>query len=114
MSNIQIEQSHIKKPESVKIKRKLKNAKTEHKKVMKSMNTMIINRNVETAEKLNTKRYFDDDKSQKPNRNDSSELIQNSESENQPDSMTSTDNVEHIIVVRKPNVGSLPSFIPIG
>lgn len=57
-------------------------------------------------EKCATKRYFAEE-----NPNKISETSTSSESVNQ---ITSTENVEKMHVVRKPIVGSLPSFIPIG
>lgn len=96
------------------MKRRLKQSNSENKKAMKSLNA-INNRSVETAEKLSIKRYFDDDKSsEKPTTNATSQMIENSEIEKPHDSITSSENVEQIIVVRKPKVGALPSFIPIG
>lgn len=57
-------------------------------------------------DKIAVKRYFADE-----NHTENSETSISSDSVKQ---ITSTENVEKIIVVRKPIVGSLPSFIPIG
>lgn len=72
--------------------------------------------------KLNAKRYFDDDDAAPSNdefevkrisKKDRDQTIPSSESSNTITSLAN-ENVEKIVVVRKPIVGSLPSFIPIG
>lgn len=63
------------------------------------------------ADKISVKRYFDDETKRPTNQN--SALITSAESES-PISVSSTENVEQIIVVRRPILGSLPSYIPIG
>lgn len=55
------------------------------------------------------KRYFNDESNEIVN--GKSEMSVGSDSSNQN---ANAQNVEQIIVVRKPIVGSLPSFIPIG
>lgn len=60
-------------------------------------------------EKNMVKRYFADESKKKNNQN--SEMSSSSDSANQN---TSIEHIEKIIVVRKPIIGSLPSFIPIG
>lgn len=60
-------------------------------------------------EKVNTKRYFVDESTEIAKQN----CEMNSESENQ-NSSPSNEKSEQIIVVRKPIIGSLPAFIPIG
>lgn len=82
------------KPERLKLKRK-------------SKDPIRPEPNIPTDDQKTTvKRYFADENPKK-----NSETSTSSQSVNQ---MPSTENVEQIIVVRKPVVGSLPSFIPIG
>lgn len=76
------------------MKRKLKDPKTEESNIPAD------------DEKITVKRYFADE-----NPKENSETSTSSKSVNH---ITSTENVEKIIVARKPIVGSLPSFIPIG
>lgn len=64
----------------------------------------IIDANI-PDDKIGVKRYFADESKE------NSETSCGSNSANQ---ITNTENVEQIIVTRKPIIGSLPPFIPIG
>lgn len=101
-AHIQIEHSHIEGPERPKItSKRLKAAKKSTAKISEQIST--------DKEPLSVRRYFIGETMQSAHLN--IESRQCLESEN-PNSVT--ENVEKIIVVRKPILGSLPSFIPIG
>lgn len=132
---IKIEQSHIEKPEYVRIKRQKQTSKC-------PSNGDIIETTVpsiaataaaaaaneltsnEQDAKLNVKRYFDDnndrvaaaDKTKQNSKKtcDQTNLIDSTSENLSIIASHSNEEVEKIIVVRKPIVGSLPSFIPIG
>lgn len=59
-------------------------------------------------EKLNTKRYFIDESKETNKQSCDTSLDLESVNKN------AVENIEQMIVVRKPTIGSLPAFIPIG
>lgn len=94
-----------KKHERLKLKQESKDAE--------SMDTANAPNIPADEEKNTVNRYFANECRNSSNQN--SEMSRtSSESANQNSDSTSTEMVERIIVVRKPMVGSLPSFIPIG
>lgn len=103
-AHTQIEHSHIQGPERSKIKTKRSKA------TKKSTDNKSVQISTD-KEAFSVRRYFVDETKQSAPLNIESHL--SLESEN-PNSVSSTENVEQIIVVRKPILGSLPSFIPIG
>lgn len=139
---IKIEQSHIEKPDCVRIKRRKQTSKCSTKDyfIQTAVKTNAeacnaIDSNEQDA-KLNVKRYFDEDRNDvvaasaadktelnskmtcdQSNSNNSTSESSNTSTAATPskrNAETNEGNVEKIIVKRKPIVGSLPSFIPIG
>lgn len=132
---VKIEQSHIEKPDCERNKRRKQTPKCPStgdivERRLKS--TEAANGNEQDA-KLNVKRYFDDgnddvvaaaatatsvtDKTatnSKKTCDQTNSVGSTSESSSKTISLIDEEDCEKIIVVRKPIVGSLPSFIPIG
>lgn len=126
---IKIEQSHIEQPERVRrTKQRTPKPKCPSKDdiiestapAAAASHKMLSNKHqVVDDPKLNAKRYFDDGdddrkNAQKIERNSKKLCDQMNSSDSTSECSNATENVEQIIVVRKPIVGSLPSFIPIG
>lgn len=124
---IRIEQSHIEKPENVRIKRRKQTSKCPSTGdiVKKRVNSSAVAANgIEQDANVNVKRYFDDgndgvvaaDKTAANSNKtcDQTNSIGSTSESSKTISPTNDDDCEKIIVVRKPIVGSLPSFIPIG
>lgn len=129
---IKIEQSHIEKPDCVRIKRRKQTSEcpSTGDSIEGRVKSNAAANEIEQDAKLNVKRYFDDGNGDAVAATDaaaSHETATNSKKScDQTNSVGSTsessktissaneENCEKIIVVRKPIVGSLPSFIPIG
>lgn len=128
---VKIEQSHIEKPECVRNKRRKQASKcpsTGDIMQRKVKSIAAAAHEIEQDAKLNMKRYFDDgnddviaavadttDTTNSKNTCDQANSVgSTSESSSKSISLTNDVDCEKIIVVRKPIVGSLPSFIPIG
>lgn len=129
---VKIEQSHIEQPAEEDRRQMLLKRRTKPAKCRSTDDTIklqsparstaalqmtSINDEKEDDMKLNVKRYFDD--GDNADATNAKELIriskQNCDQINSTSECSNTnENVEKIIVVRKPIVGSLPSFIPIG
>lgn len=121
---IRIEQSHIEKPEWVRIKRRKQTSKCPStgdivKTTVKTANEIEQDANVNVL-----KRYFDDGNdgvvaadattANSKKTCDQTNSVGSTSESSKTISQTRDDECEKIIVVRKPIVGSLPSFISIG
>lgn len=91
------------KPERLSLKRKTKNTSA----MGPSIKRIAVNLPTE-KEKLNTKRYFIDESKETNKQSCDTSLDLESVNKN------AVENIEQMIVVRKPTIGSLPAFIPIG
>lgn len=126
---IKIEQSHIENPNqsSVRMKRRKQTSKCPSKGA--DIESTVKSNVAAVTTELNVKRYFDDDdvaagdgaataadktKSNSKKSSDQTNSSENSNGARSTTQMTKEEDCEKIIVVRKPIVGSLPSFIPIG
>lgn len=117
---VKIEQSHIEQPKRERRTKALKCPSADD--IIKT-HEMTSNKEEEEQTqgdddtKLNAKRYFDGDADTNANqhkRNSKQNCDQINSTDSTSECSKTNENVEKIIVVRKPIVGSLPSFIPIG